>query len=63
MSIETTFLNRLKEEQQKFAVAALKQPSQRDAFEYGHRVGMYAGIESAINVLLAILDDASKKEL
>lgn len=57
MSLETQLLNRLKAEQQQFAVDALKRPVERDAFEYGYRVGMVAGYEAAINVLLKLLDE------
>lgn len=56
MSIESQILSRLKDEQQKFALDALKRPQNRDAFEYGYRVGMIAGYEAAINVLFDILD-------
>ena len=57
MSLETQLLNRLKAEQQQFAVDALKRPVERDAFEYGYRVGTVAGYEAAINVLLKLLDE------
>ena len=57
MSLESKLLNRLKVEQQQFAVDALKRPVERDAFEYGYRVGMVAGYEAAINVLLKLLDE------
>lgn len=57
MSLESKLLNRLKAEQQQFAVDALKRPVDRDAFEYGYRVGMVAGYEAAINVLLKLLDE------
>ena len=57
MNFETTLLNRLKEEQHKFAADALRRPQERDAFEYGLRVGMFAGYEAAINVLLKLLDE------
>lgn len=57
MSLESKLLNRLKAEQQQFAVDALKRPVERDAFEYGYRVGMVAGYEAAINVLLKLLDE------
>jgi len=56
MSIESQLLGRLKDEQQKFALDALKRPQNRDAFEYGYRVGMIAGYEAAINVLFDLLD-------
>ena len=57
MSIEAKLLNRLKAEQQQFAVDALSRPQARDAFEYGYRVGVVAGYEAAINVLLKLLDE------
>lgn len=57
MSLESKLLNRLKAEQQQFAVDALKRPVERDAFEYGYRVGTVAGYEAAINVLLKLLDE------
>ena len=55
--VESKLLNRLKAEQQQFAVDALRRPQQRDAFEYGYRVGTVAGYEAAINVLLKLLDE------
>ena len=57
MSVESKLLNRLKAEQQQFSVDALKRPVERDAFEYGYRVGMVAGYEAAINVLLKLVDE------
>jgi|TARA_R100000988_G_scaffold102989_1_gene80264 hypothetical protein len=50
-------LNKLKESQADFALDALKRPQERDVFEYGYRVGMVAGFEEAINVLLTLLDE------
>jgi hypothetical protein len=57
VNIETKLLNKLKVEQQMFAVEALKKPQTRDAFEYGYRVGTVAGYEAAINVLLNLIDE------
>lgn len=57
MNLETRLLNRLKVEQQTFAVDALKRPQERDSFEYGYRVGVVAGYEAAINVLLKLIDE------
>ena len=62
MSIESQLLNRLKAEQQSFAVDALKRPQTRDTFEYGYRVGMVAGYEAAINVLLNLLDQEKNSD-
>lgn len=57
MNIESVLLGKLKAKQAEFALLSLKQPSQRDLFEYGYRVGVVAGLEEAINVLLALLDE------
>jgi hypothetical protein len=57
MNVESQLLNRLKAEQQSFAVDALRRPQTRDTFEYGYRVGMVAGYEAAIDVLLNLLDE------
>lgn len=57
MNLETKLLNRLKESQMNYSVEALKRPVNRDAFEYGYRVGVIEGYESAINVLLNLIDE------
>lgn len=57
MSVVDRLFNRLKAEQQAFALDALKRPQTRDAFEYGYRVGTVAGYEAAINVLLQLLKE------
>lgn len=57
MSLEATLLARLKAEQAQFALDALKRPVQRDGFEYGYRVGVVAGYEAAIALLLKQLDE------
>ena len=62
MSIEAKLLNRLKADQQQFAVEALRRPQTRDTFEYGYRVGMVAGYEAAINVLLKLLDEEKNSD-
>jgi len=57
VNVPQELLNRLKASQQTFALDALKRPQDRDAFEYGYRVGVVAGYDAAINVLLNILDE------
>ena len=57
MNLETRLLNRLKLEQQTFAADALKRPVKKDAFEYGYRVGVFAGYEAAVNILLLTIDE------
>lgn len=57
MNFETRLLNKLKAEQQEFAMNALKRPNERNAFEYGHRVGVMAGLESAIEIIINLLNE------
>lgn len=57
MSFEASLLNRLKVAQADFAMQALKRPQEKDAFEYGYRVGTVNGYEAAINILLSMLDE------
>jgi hypothetical protein len=57
MNFETLLLARLKAAQQEFALGALTRPQERDAFEYGYRVGLMAGYEAAINVLLNLISE------
>lgn len=62
MSIEQQLLNALKAEQARFALEALKKPQNRDTFEYGYRVGVVAGYEAAVNVLLKLLDEEKNSD-
>lgn len=55
--IEQKLLVRLKEAQREHAIGALQRPSQRDTFEYGHAVGVIAGYEMAINILLELVNE------
>lgn len=57
MNLEKRLLDRLKAEQAQFALDALKRPVNRDAFEYGYRVGVVAGYEAAVTALLSLLDE------
>tara|TARA_R110000824_G_scaffold83847_1_gene209645 strand:- start:4268 stop:4465 length:198 start_codon:yes stop_codon:yes gene_type:complete len=57
MARESQFLNLLKINQSNFALDALRRPIDRDNFEYGYRVGMVAGYEEAINLLLQHLSE------
>ena len=56
MTVDKLF-NRLKADQQSFALDALRRPQARDAFEYGYRGGMVAGYETAINLILQLLKE------
>ncbi len=40
-----------------YALEALKRPQKRDTFEYGYRVGMVAGYEASIDILLNLIDE------
>ena len=57
MNIDSKLLNLLKANQAEFALEALRRPQDRDTFEYGYRVGMVAGYEAAMDVLLNLLDE------
>tara|TARA_R110000822_G_scaffold129447_1_gene265598 strand:- start:135 stop:332 length:198 start_codon:yes stop_codon:yes gene_type:complete len=57
MNFETLLLARLKTAQQEFALEALRRPQNRDAFEYGYRVGLVEGYEAAINVLINLISE------
>lgn len=54
---EGELLNRLKRAQEQYALEALKMPQEKSEYEYGLRVGVVAGYEKAINVLLAMVDE------
>ncbi len=62
MNFSEQLLNRLKSDQQKFALDALKRPQERNTFEYGYRVGVVAGYEAAVNVLLSLLDEEKNSD-
>jgi hypothetical protein len=55
--IEQKLLVRLKEAQREHAISALQRPSTKDVFEYGHSVGVIAGYEMAINILLELVNE------
>lgn len=55
--IEQKLLVRLKEAQREYAIGALQRPSQKDTFEYGHAVGVIAGYEMGINILLELIQE------
>lgn len=61
--VESKLLQKLKQEQHAFAVAALLAPSSKDEFEYGYRCGHVAGIERAISVLTMLLDEERKGDI
>lgn len=62
MNFESALLNRLKTAQTEFAVEALTRPQNRDAFEYGYRVGTVNGYEASINILLSMLDEEKNSD-
>lgn len=60
---ESVLLGKLKDEQAKYALQAMRQPDKRDAFEYGYRVGVMAGLEQAIGVLLKSVEEENSRDL
>jgi len=57
MNVDSKLLNILKANQAEFALEALRRPHKSDTFEYGYRVGMVAGYEASIDVLLNLIDE------
>jgi hypothetical protein len=55
--IEQALLNGLKAEQQAYSLQALSHPNLKTEFEYGFRCGVNAGLEKAVEILLAMLKD------
>lgn len=55
------FVQRLEAEQASLAKAALGRPADRDAFEYGRVVGLYAGLEQAKQVVLNLNAELEEK--
>lgn len=43
------------------AQEALAQPQHRDTFEYGRVVGMYAGLERAMTVLVELVRETEER--
>ena len=50
-------LRRLKDAQVGHALDSLRNPGMKTEFEFGYRCGTIAGIDFAINLLLATLDE------
>lgn len=57
MNVADELLKRIKSKQHEFALESLSKPQNRDAFEYGHRVGFIGGLNEALNVLYSLLDE------
>ena len=60
MKIEA-LLQRLEEEQATLAAETLRQPSGREAYDFGRAVGLYAGIERAKIVLIDLVKEHEKR--
>ena len=58
-------IGRLKEQQTIVAKAALEQPPSPDAnvqYMYGQRIGYYAGLQKALDLIDAMLKDQDKRD-
>lgn len=62
MNLETILLNRLKSVQADYSIQALKLPGSKNEFDYGFRCGYVAGLDAAVNVLLALLDEEKRDD-
>ena len=60
---ETQILARLKDEQARYALQALKQPASKTEFEYGHRCGVVAGLDLAVATLLKMVEDENARDI
>jgi len=60
--IEQHLLQRLKVAQAEYALESLQRPNTRDVFEYGHRVGVVAGLQQAVDLLLTLIDEEQNRE-
>jgi hypothetical protein len=54
-------LNAITSAQQELAIAALRSPNSHDAFEYGRMVGMYAGLERALEVIMSTIKEEDEE--
>lgn len=59
MMIDRLF-NRLKVAQAEYAIQALSNPGNKTEFDFGYRVGVTAGYESALKMILVLLDEEKK---
>ena len=59
-SPEEALINALKNEQARFAVDALRPSSDKTEYDYGFRVGKMAGIDTAIEVILGIIEESKR---
>ena len=57
INLAANLLDGLKTGQQQFALESLHRPQTRDAFEYGYRVGVVAGYDASIKLLLDLLNE------
>lgn len=60
--IEDRIISALKAKLDECAHSALRAPSQRDAFEYGRLVGIYAGLQMALDVVDNALGEDEEKD-
>jgi hypothetical protein len=47
----------LTEAQSQVATTAIRTPNSHDVFEYGRMVGMYAGLERAVEIILSTIKE------
>jgi hypothetical protein len=63
MSFENLILNNLRSEQLKFAAEALSMPgADKNAFEYGMRVGIFDGYQRAMNLITKLLTEEKSSD-
>lgn len=54
-------LDRLEREKTLTAVNAIENPSSKNLFEYGHSVGLYRGLDRALEIVDEILNEDEER--
>lgn len=62
MNIEQLALQKLEALKVQHAMDSLTQPSRRDMFEYGERVGILKGLNLATEVIMALIEELKRTD-
>lgn len=60
---ELRLLAAIKQDQQSFAIDSLRTGGDKSQFDFGHRVGYFAGLERACQLLLKLVEEENKLDL
>lgn len=62
MNIEHLVLQKLEALKVQHAMDSLTQPSRRDTFEYGERVGVMKGLNLATEVIMVLIEELKRTD-